>query len=869
MGLFQYGAEWLRVDFHLHTRADKKFHFDGESNFYYSEYITALKKAGIVLGMVTNHNKFDFDEFKALKKVAKKEGIVLLPGAEIHLNDASNGVHVLVVFSDEWVKNSEDRISPFISSLFLGKEKSQVENAQSSKSIEKMVNDLDETGLDYFLVFAHVEDTKGLWHQASGGRFRPWRESAYQPVRDRTLAFQKVTSRELRANVINWLGGWYPAEVEGSDPENMEQIGRHRPCFFKLGALTYDAVKFALRAHQERLCLDEVPIITHSHIQRVHFEGGTLDRQTICFSPELNTLIGIRGSGKSSVLEAMRYALGIPVDENDSEKKYKRELVERTFGSGGKVMIDAVDCHGQSYQIRRIFNDAPGVYLDDKIQAGITIRETVLNKPLYFGQKELAAAGDGAEKDLIEKLLGDKCIEIRRQIHEQNMNVMDIIDKLSRKQNVDDQISEQENIIKDAAFRLNFYKEHHLEEKMEKRLGFDKDISKVEEGIGLIEAFYTDVMDLLANHEDELRNFPGYLSKTNPDFIRRYDELFSQSIRSIDVIKAELIKMQSTLGKLKKEQGALFAAKSNLTEEFAAVERLLAEELKSLSGQRISTTDFLNVKRELATAQAKLATLKKSGTLQGKLEVDLNKELSKLKGLWHEEFRIIKKELLDVSLKNTALHFSVEYRGDKDAFLEYFSTVLGGNNLRKSSLKKTVDEYPDFHEVYADLQRAKQNYGSNAEKFASLFSERLKDLLTYQTPNKYTIRYHNVELEHHSLGQRASALILFVLGQRRNDVIIIDQPEDDLDSKTIYEDVISLIRELKPSVQFIFATHNPNITVLGDAEQIHACSLADGKIAIESGALDNPKQQERIVNIMEGGQEAFERRKEIYKEWKP
>ncbi len=119
------------------------------------------------------------------------------------------------------------------------------------------------------------------------------------------------------------------------------------------------------------------------------------------------------------------------------------------------------------------------------------------------------------------------------------------------------------------------------------------------------------------------------------------------------------------------------------------------------------------------------------------------------------------------------------------------------------------------------------------------------------------------------MGQRASALILFVLSQRENDVIIIDQPEDDLDNQTIYEDVIKLIRLMKPKVQFIFATHNPNIPVLGDAEQVHACSFMDDCVSVQSGSVDTSEIQKTIVNIMEGGQEAFNRRKEIYQIWKP
>nr|WP_284143425.1 AAA family ATPase [Escherichia coli] len=114
------------------------------------------------------------------------------------------------------------------------------------------------------------------------------------------------------------------------------------------------------------------------------------------------------------------------------------------------------------------------------------------------------------------------------------------------------------------------------------------------------------------------------------------------------------------------------------------------------------------------------------------------------------------------------------------------------------------------------------------------------------------MRYRGKELKHHSLGQRASALLLYVLSQRQNDVIIIDQPEDDLDNQTIYDDVIKLLREMKPHAQFIFATHNANFPVLGDAEQ---CMPA----AIRTSSRRTKRQYRRspgadaIINIMEGG----------------
>lgn len=114
-----------------------------------------------------------------------------------------------------------------------------------------------------------------------------------------------------------------------------------------------------------------------------------------------------------------------------------------------------------------------------------------------------------------------------------------------------------------------------------------------------------------------------------------------------------------------------------------------------------------------------------------------------------------------------------------------------------------------------------------------------------------------------------SALILFILSRRDNDVVIIDQPEDDLDNQTIYDDVIKLIRVLKPETQFIVAAHNANIPVLGDAEQVIASNYLDERISTVSGSIDSTNVQKNIIGIMEGGAEAFERRKQVYEVLKP
>jgi ABC-type cobalamin/Fe3+-siderophores transport system ATPase subunit len=130
------------------------------------------------------------------------------------------------------------------------------------------------------------------------------------------------------------------------------------------------------------------------------------------------------------------------------------------------------------------------------------------------------------------------------------------------------------------------------------------------------------------------------------------------------------------------------------------------------------------------------------------------------------------------------------------------------------------------------------------------------------------VTYHGKPLKSHSLGQRASAMMLFLLSQEENDLLLIDQPEDDLDSQTVYEEVVKLVRKIKTRQQFIFVTHNANFPVLGDAELVAACRAENEAIMVENGSIDTKSCQAKIVNIMEGGAEAFERRKAIYQAWK-
>lgn len=872
--VFVQGAQWIRADFHLHTRADREFKFTGDDNFYNSNYVDALENAGIRLGVITNHNKFDFDEFKALRKTAQKKGIALLPGVELSVNDGANGIHTLVVFSDEWI-DEHNHINPFLTSAFEGKAPAQYEqeNGRTSWSLLETIKKLESYHRDFFLVFAHVEAPSGLWSELDGGRLTELGQN--ECFRRRTLGFQKVRTHDgagkdkpCRTKIQSWLQSWYPAELEGSDPKRIDEIGRGKTSYLKLGELSFEAVKFALSDPAARVAMEPTKHQA-SHIRSIHFDGGILDGQTLHFSSELNTLIGIRGSGKSSILEAVRYALDIPRGEKALDTKYKDELIRHTLGSGGKVTLTACDVYGQEFTISRIFREAPNVYLGGKLQPGVSIRETVLRRPIYFGQKDLSSTGEGFETDLVDKLIGEKLRVQRDEIEAQRQRVRDAAQRWLKLSNTAEQKRDFETQLNDANFRLTKFAEHGVADKLQKRLGFQQDATALARMKERADDFIRALGQMIAEHEDELRNVTSYVSKQNPDFFRAYYAEFSNLVAKVDQLKQIEKDGRAIVGRLKTKQGEFEGASRSLQEEFAQIERQLAQDLKQTGMTAIQPDDFLAQQQRKTKAEQMLQALAKQESQQANIRDALFSEIDKLNELWLREFNTIKMELDRVNAGHTALQIEADFKGDKEAAISFMQQIFKGSNIRETTLRAVMEDYADFGGLLRALPGALGKTGSTPEVFEKTFMQNLTEFVTWQVPNRFVIRYRGKELKHHSLGQRASALLLYVLSQRQNDVIIIDQPEDDLDNQTIYDDVIKLLREMKPHAQFIFATHNANFPVLGDAEQVHACQYQDEKVAIRSGSIDARPVQDAIINIMEGGREAFYRRKEVYNLWKP
>lgn len=877
--IFQNGSTWLKADFHLHTKADKEWDkTEREDPLFVQKYIEQLKVTNTSIGIITNHNKFDLDEYKNLRKKAKKESIYLLPGVELSVSDGANGIHCLITFEYEsWVQNGDNFIEQFLSSAFEGIANRENENTRCNYSLSDLFKKIEEhrkSGRDSFITMAHVEQKSGFCQEFEGGRIS-------QIVKDElftrnVLAFQKMRTFDLQRKLISWFGSEkdMPTLVEGSDCKRLSEIGFcgtqkdkigsdvEKETWLKIGDFNFEAIKYALTDKENRVASNYIKN-NNSFIKSISFEGGLLEGTKIGFSPELNNFIGIRGSGKSSILEIIRYTLGISLGNQVTDKNYKNSLIEHVLRSGGKVIITVVDKQKKEYRIEKIYGQKEDIYLGNE-RIDVPNIDTIFSSPVYFGQKDLSNKDIDFEADLVRKLIGSRLDGVKTEIVKKDSELRDVITQLQKLKNLDELTKEIEATKKDAEYKLKVFKEKGIEGKLKQQSKFDTDISRYKTIVNELSNFQNDLLETYNNYKPFFSD-TKFISEGNKDIYEQADIVFRQMSAEFDKIGLINQSFTGNMQKIKALYGQLLEKKETLKEEFAKIKR-------EIDVPNLNPDDFLKLNRTIETSKLKLVEIKKSENKKAELQKLVVDKMTELNNLWHKEFQILEKEVSRINKYDNSLSIEVDYKGRNDIFYSKLHEVFKGSGIRGGTYDTIQREYKDFVELYRDNVNLNSMLNISENLIVELknrLSANLEELLTFRVPDRFIIKYNGKPLKDHSLGQRATALILFLLAQKETDVLIIDQPEDDLDNQTIYEDVIKEIKGLKGDMQFIFATHNANIPVLGDSEKIVSCEYIDNeKIEITDGTIDSPEIQKQIVTIMEGGKEAFKRRKNIYSIWK-
>ena len=242
----------------------------------------------------------------------------------------------------------------------------------------------------------------------------------------------------------------------------------------------------------------------------------------------------------------------------------------------------------------------------------------------------------------------------------------------------------------------------------------------------------------------------------------------------------------------------------------------------------------------------------------------------------------------------------------RDEYRLQFQATLGGSSDALASelfslMKQNSGEFNGEDESYATVKRLSEQFNlSNrvdALKFVDALEEKIRsaaakgnpeavgiapvlrkdraasavyDLLyglSYLEP-RYSLLFQDAEIEQLSPGQRGALLLIFyLLVDKGRNPIILDQPEENLDNETVVSLLVPVLTEAKKRHQIIMVTHNPNLAVVCDAEQViySAFVRKNGfKISYLAGSIENPALNAHVVNVLEGTKPAFDNRRMKY-----
>ena len=857
--MFETGLEFVRTDFHLHTVKDKEFTYSGEQNNFIKEYVCALKQADIRIGVITNHNKFDKDEYKAICKVARKEEIFILPGVELTVKEGANGIHTLIVFNpDEWLSGGDNHIQTFLTSAFATIPNPDNRNTKCTFDLKNTLETLEAYNRDYFVIFAHVDQGSGLFSECKGGLLTSL--AGLAPFKKRVLGLQKSRTYD-NVKQFEQCFNYIPALVEGSDPKSILDIGKgDRQTYLKLGEYSYHAIKFALQDYDNRVS-NSLSGVQHGYLESLSFQGGKFDGQKIVFSPELNTLIGIRGSGKSSVLEVIRYIFDIPVQ---SDKEYKESLIENILGSGGKAILSVVDKYGKKYKISRILGERTNILDEGGCDLNITPL-SLFDGVQYFGQKDLSSSADH-ENGLLEKLVSGR-ISQNQIVEECVGKLVAAVEQLLDASKVPGQIAEVTIKKTEIEHKMSIYQEKGVAEKLKKQSGYTTDRAKLESIKSKIDTVHQALRVVYEKNPPVAVALEGFASEYNIDLLEETKNLLASIDKQLLQIGQAIQAIETSSVELGNVIAKLVVRIEGLADEFAEIKREIKDDSLDVDG-------FMKMTTELEQVKEKLDQLNKDAMSKSKLETTFKQAVRQRNDALLATFSAYKSETENINQSQRELKIVIDFKGDREGFKAQMKSDFRGTGISDNKYQIMEAQFVDYAALVEDWilndgQKLKtivslMEYGKLDEKLKTQY----KNLLSQQVPNKVDIYYHNKLLRQHSIGQRASALILFILTQDNNDIIFIDQPEDDLDNKVIYDEVITAIVKKKHNIQFLFATHNANIPVLGDAERVLVVEFQDTKIDISQGNIDLSTTHKQIVDIMEGGKEAFEKRQLVYTSWK-
>ncbi len=863
-------------DLQVHTSADSHHKYGDvggrEPNVEFAtRLIEAHAKAGVTVVAVSDHNRVDW--YPVLKEAGDANGVFVFPAMEFSVNRC----HLLAIW--DRTDLGFEMAQQFLTTLWKPGEDPFLPNGDPRPVGNGQVIEIAERAREHkALVIAPHATARNIGFFGSGVC-----TNRAEVIRAGVISAYDVwgnSSADVLGNPASDFGDLIPTWMISGDTRSLDDVGA-RAVYLKLGKNpTLEGIRQAFLMPDTRVRFPEhlrdrwgrtrhvrfieSPEPDWPRIERVTIAGGFHDGLDVELGPGLNAVIGGKGTGKSTLIEILRYALHAGEHSSpDAEGNRKQN-----FKANAEATVVYRSDHGD-YQVKRTGSGDPAALTRGGERLSLDVAKRVTIR--VFGQRELQtlAARDDVLREFVAAQSGSAWEAIVVEERESLTTLRQVNSKIDSLEASLDGLDDDEQELADLDDRL--------------RIAVDMGVSDLAEQLSTLASANAAIDEMLAWPKaieaiaSSLRDqMPPPTAPESPSNRSQFTDALSELGAVVEAtsqtIEDALASTEATLAAASGVWRTEFESdRSDIESQLAAAgfpdPRELGNSQRRQQELRTRLAGLPNLRAELGEAKGK-----RTGFLDAQADIRRRKS------------RIVEDaaRALD-SAVGRRVRIRVDPLGDKSELRQILEQATQGQSVRSEQLKRLAAAHSPSAIAQAISGGASEVEAlgcsaATASKLSALGPADVRRIEEADTPDKITVEVNLADRDRDenwqdvsevSPGQRATALLALALAGG-TEPLLIDQPEDDLDNRYIYEEVVSVLADVCHRRQVIVATHNANIPILGDAEMLVALDAeAERGRVLAYGGLEDAEVAEWARRILEGGEEAFDARHRRYQAARP
>lgn len=701
--------------------------------------------------------------------------------------------------------------------------------------------------------------------------------------------------------------GRQPAYVQSSDAKSLKVDAEGRPgqnslgyryTWVKSSKPSISSLRQAFLDGKSRLRLQTArPSDEQSHPRIVFLKCRGLKflaDQEIHFSPNLNTLIGGRGTGKSTALELLRFAFGRDQGDAISDStRAKFERVKATFTENAEIQVGWESLPGQVDVISLKPQEGRALIQGEAHDLEVFLRQLPVQ---FYSQQQLSELTDVHSGGSLLAMIDEACSAELQGLKGQEDTLRAEIQQLFAAMDQLSALTEEVKVLKQEIQELNrqWQARREVQEEAQQyqraeaaRRYFEQVRTQINEDINRFALLAEDMSSRGQLNEGQVTIWPRS---------EWFNELTQRAAKLRETYQAQAANLAA---QLRNDSVELFAHGDGWDHVSRELEGTKDAFLLACRERGLQPQDVARLQEIDKSRQAKLQSLQEKEERLNVLDPQrerLNNALVEMNTLWRRQCALRQRTAVEISERaGGSIRVFIQQMADTAGFLqawdqmapdgrsrlgrawEYIGKSLFENFLQYQQEIQPEADSPWLHirEVIAERRGLPQELLEYRQELKDIFSERVDswriarltrveervDIELFRADGTLVGSVQSQEL---SEGQRNTAVLNLLLAKGEGP-IVIDQPEDELDSNFIYRELVPLLRKVKNQRQLILATHNANLPVNADTDLVYALEVAKGRGAkLAAGGLDRSDTATAVLDIMEGSAEAFKRRFDKY-----